>query len=314
MSPEPRRVIISGMEPRIDPKVDFAFKHVFGREQNERLLISLLDAVLQPPPGQQIISLELLNPFNEKESLDDKPTVLDIKARDQSGRQFNVEMQMLAYGAFRQRALYYWARLYHSQLKEGDDYPVLRPTIAVCFVDTPLFRELSDYHLIFELRERRHQTLFTDQMAVHILELSRFSKPVHELTTSLDRWLYFLRHAEHLDADALPEPLNVPEVRWALGDLVMISQSDRERELYESRLKMRRDINTALAEADEAAETRGREKGRKEIQIARIQSLQRLLRQEISPPESLQSLSFAELEDLAVQLERQLDARLANGS
>jgi hypothetical protein len=32
----------------IDPKVDYAFKRLFGREQNVALLISLLNAVLQP--------------------------------------------------------------------------------------------------------------------------------------------------------------------------------------------------------------------------------------------------------------------------
>ena len=91
---------MSGMKTHTDPKVDYAFKHVFGREQSKPALMSLLDAVLQPAAGQNIASIELLNPFNEKEALDDKLSILDIKARDQSGRQFNVEMQMLAYGAF----------------------------------------------------------------------------------------------------------------------------------------------------------------------------------------------------------------------
>src|SRR5437870_7611233 len=130
------------MIPRIDPKVDFAFKHVFGREENKSLLIHLLHAVLQPPPQQQISTVEILNPFNDKDALDDKLSILDIKARDQSGRQFNVEMQLLCYGAFRQRALYYWARLHQGQLQEGMDYQTLRPTLAICFVDSPLFPEI----------------------------------------------------------------------------------------------------------------------------------------------------------------------------
>jgi len=99
----------------IDPKVDYAFKHVFGREANVPLLRNLLEAILQPPPEYQIQTLEILNPFNDKEALDDKLSILDIKARDQSGRQFNVEMQLLTYGAFRQRLLYYWARLHQWQ-------------------------------------------------------------------------------------------------------------------------------------------------------------------------------------------------------
>ncbi len=313
------------MKPLTDPKVDFAFKHVFGREQNKPLLISLLDAVLQPEAGQKIESLDLLNPFNDSEALDDKLSILDIKARDESGRQFNVEMQMLAYGAFRPRALYYWARLHQGQLRKGKDFRVLRPTIAVCFVDTPLFPELPDYHLIFELRERRFQTLFTDQMALHILELPKFTKAAEQLATPLDRWLFFLRHARDLDMDALPGPLDVPEVRLALGGLVMISQSKRDRELYESRQKMQRDVYTALAEAkDRGVEEglrqgiekgieKGIERGRSEGLQAHIEYLQKLMRREEMPGEQLQRLSFPELEALAARLQSELSAKLSGG-
>lgn len=228
----------------------------------------------------------------------------------------------LAYGAFRPRALYYWSRLHQGQLQEGDDYSALRPTIAVCFVDTLLFHDVSDYHLVFELRERYHQTLFTDQMAVHILELVKFNKAVSELVTPLDRWLYFLRHAEELDLENLPEALNSPELRWALGDLRMISQTDRDRELYESRLKMRRDISAALAEARQAGEAeglqkgieKGIERGRADVQIQRIHFLQRLLRREIVSKEELQARSFQDLADLAARLEDELSAKLGSGA
>jgi len=76
----------------IDPKVDYAFKHLFGREATRPILIDLLDNLLDPAPGHEIRDIELLNPFNPKEALDDKLSILDIKARDQAGRQFNVEM------------------------------------------------------------------------------------------------------------------------------------------------------------------------------------------------------------------------------
>ena len=306
------------MKPLSDPKVDYAFKHVFGREQSKPVLINLLEAVLQPAAGQQIASLELLNPFNDKEAQDDKLSILDIKARDQSGRQFNVEMQMLAYGAFRERALYYWSKLYQGQLQDGMGYHTLRPTIAICFVDTPLFKDRAEYHLVFELRERHRHILFTDQLAVHILELPKFDKAVQQLATPLDRWLFFLRHAQELDADALPEPLDVAELRWALGDLVMITQSEPDRERYESRLKMQRDVYTALAEARQEGRAEGRQEGqqegRAEARIAQIQSFQRLLRQEIMTPEQLRACSFAELESLSARLEAELNAKLANGS
>ena len=195
------------MKTQFDPKVDYAFKHVFGREESKPALVSLLNAVLQPAEGEGIASLE--------------------------------------------------------QLHQGEKWAALRPTIEVCFVDTPLVSELDDYHLTFELRERRHQTLFTDRLALHILELSRFRKDLDDLTTSLDRWLYFLRHGEDLDAEAVPMSLDVPEVRWALGDLFMISRIDPERELYEARLQERRDkaAERQALEAALAAQEAAREKG-----------------------------------------------------
>lgn len=108
-----------------------------------------------------------------------------------------------------------------------------------------------------------------------------------------------------LDAVVQPRSLDVPEVRWALGDLTMISQDAVEREHYESHLKLQRDIYTALAEKQDE----GRAEGEAKAQIRRIQSLRRLLRQ-TETSEDLKTLSLAELERLATQLEQQLDARL----
>src|SRR6266481_4894927 len=98
----------------INPTVDYAFKHLLGRESTRPLLINVLDSVLQPAPGHGIREIELLNPFNPKEALDDKLSILDIKARDQSGRQFNIEMQILAFPDYTQRILYYACKL-HQQ-------------------------------------------------------------------------------------------------------------------------------------------------------------------------------------------------------
>ena len=49
-------------------------------------VIDLTDQVLNPAPGHHIQHIDLLNPFNPKEFFDDKLSILDIKARDQSGR------------------------------------------------------------------------------------------------------------------------------------------------------------------------------------------------------------------------------------
>ena len=90
------------MIPGIDPKVDIAFKKVFGSSQNTGLTMALIDAVLQPAPWQRLVELTLLNPYSEKMSMDDKLSILDIKARDERGRMFNLEMQMVPEAAMSQ--------------------------------------------------------------------------------------------------------------------------------------------------------------------------------------------------------------------
>ena len=90
----------------------------------------------------------------------------------------------------------------------------------------------------------------------------------------------------------------------------MISRTDPDRELYEARLRERRD----KAAAQQTAETQGWAKGRAEGRAEHIQFLQRSLRQNVTSLEQLRSLSAEELANLARQLEDQLDAKLGNGS
>jgi hypothetical protein len=59
------------MVPGIDPKVDIVFKRLFGTEANADLLIDLLNAVLAFPPPGVVTAVEILNPFHDKEALDD---------------------------------------------------------------------------------------------------------------------------------------------------------------------------------------------------------------------------------------------------
>src|ERR1700761_3813037 len=96
----------------IDPKVDFAFKFVFGRDATRMLLIDMLNKVLRLTGQDKITEIELLNPFSIKDAADDKLAILDIKARDQAGRRFNIEMQMLGRSSYLQRVLYYWSGIY----------------------------------------------------------------------------------------------------------------------------------------------------------------------------------------------------------
>jgi len=301
------------MKLGVDPKVDYAFKHVFGRDATRPILIDVVDNVLQPSPGHRILDIELLNPLNPKEALDDKLSILDIKARDQAGRQFNVEMQMLALRAYDKRILYYFCKLHQQQLHEGERYGQLKPTISISFLNHVLFPQVSDYHLRFRLLEHAHHFSLTDDVEFHVFELPKFSKSLAELAGGLDKWLYFLRHAETMDLDELPTELRAPLVLRAFEELKMLTQSDLERERYEARRKAQLDQNSFLDDVEclreeirQAAREVGRQQGRREEKTGFIGFCERLLNRPQTPMEQLAALSLEDLTRLADELQKQV--------
>ncbi|MDQ6952999.1 MAG: PD-(D/E)XK nuclease family transposase [Mariprofundaceae bacterium] len=55
-------------------------------------MIALINAIVTE--ADQVVELELRNPYNVADYLADKMSILDIKACDAKGRWFNVEMQI----------------------------------------------------------------------------------------------------------------------------------------------------------------------------------------------------------------------------
>lgn len=94
---------------RINPRVDFAFKKLFGSEENKDLLLSLVNAVI----GEErpVIDLVLKNPYNLADYRAGKMSILDIKAYEEGDRWFNVEIQISEDLNFDKRAIYYWSKL-----------------------------------------------------------------------------------------------------------------------------------------------------------------------------------------------------------
>jgi len=82
-------------------------------------------------------------------------------------------------------------------------------------VDQMLFPQVDDYHLAFGLYDRKHGLCFTDRIQSHLLELPKFEQRLEELHDSKEKWLYFFRHTETMDADALPEAFQEPVYRRA---------------------------------------------------------------------------------------------------
>lgn len=175
----------------LDPTVDFVFKRIFGDERNTDVLVSFLNAIFEAADEAQVESIEILNPFLDRETLTDKMSVLDIRARTDTGNLVNIEIQLWNAGDMPKRTLYYWARLYAGQMEQGDQYHTLKKTIAINILDFNLLAG-ERWHNVFHVREDTVGLMLTDVLEVHFLELRKLREQATGLERRLVRWMLFL--------------------------------------------------------------------------------------------------------------------------
>jgi len=193
----------------VNPKNDVAFKKIFGNEQKKAILISFLNAVLNLTGEKEIQDIAILNPYQAPKIEALKYTLLDVRAKDRRGVTFIVEMQVERVIGLRKRFAYYAAKAYTSQIERGEDYPKLNQVIFIGILDFAEF-EGQPYltrHVI--LNTETYQQEITD-LEFNFIELPKFTKREEELETILDKWIYFIKHADELaviPANADAEPL-----------------------------------------------------------------------------------------------------------
>jgi len=265
----------------ITPKVDLIFKKLFGVEENKDLLISLINSIINKE--DQVEDVVILNPYNPQHCISGKLSILDIKAKSTSGQRFNIEIQVSDEGDYDKRALYYWAKLYTEQLETSNDYSALSKAIGIHILNFTSITTTDKYHNRFYMTERDTGVRYFKDIELHTIELNKFEGNTKELTelvlkikSTLDIWLAFLTKHNLLDKDNLPPELNDKNLKKALGVLDVMSLSNEEREVHDSRLNWLRIEASTLKKRYEEGRIEGK------IEIARKMLLKKLSIDEIS--------------------------------
>ena len=224
----------------VSPKVDYAFKKIFGSEESKDILISFLNAIIYN--GEKIIeSLTIINPFNPGKVMSLKDTYLDVKAVLFDNSIVVIEMQVASMSGFSKRVMYNLVKGYINQLKKGEDYLLLRPAIAVTITDFILFKNQKnqkkkvDVINTFVFKHREQNWEYPDEeLKLIFVELPKFKKSLSELETLADKWIYFLKETANLDE--IPENLGeVAEIEKALNIAHEINMTPEELEIVERR-------------------------------------------------------------------------------
>jgi predicted transposase/invertase (TIGR01784 family) len=240
----------------INPKVDYAFKKIFGSHQSEKILISFLNAIIYD--GEKIIeSLTIVNPFNPGQIISFKDTYLDVKAVLVDGSIVVIEMQVARMTAFNKRVAYNLAKAYANQLDKGEKYPLLNPAIAVTITDFILFKTTDDAINKFVFQEETKKLECLDkELRLIFVELPKFKKTLSELQGLKDKWIYFLKEAASLDG--IPESLGeVVEIEQALNIANFINMSPEELEVVENRGIAMQDERGRIAYAEQLGVAKG---------------------------------------------------------
>lgn len=255
------------MTEKITPRVDVAFKKIFGVEENKDLLISLINSIVSDE--DQVSSVTLLNPYNPKNFRDDKLSILDIKAEGVDGKRFNIEIQISDEADYDKRALYYWAKLYTEQLKAAEDYSQLAKAIGIHILNFTSIPDVKKYHNVFHIKEKETGLLYFRDLELHTIELNKFTdNPKEELSdilqkvkTSLDVWSAFLTRHDLLKVDSLPKQLDNPKLRKAITVLEVMNFTPEERESYEDHLKWLRIEANSLKKMEAKGKAEGKAEG-----------------------------------------------------
>lgn len=241
----------------LDPKLDIVFKLLFGRAENRALLTSLLDAVLEP--AAPIRSVEVQSEL-DRESVSDKGIALDLRVELANGEQVDVEMQTQPRPAGRQRALYYWARLYADQLRRGRGYDQLHRCVVVQIL---AFRELRGerFHTTFRLREIHDGQAYCEHAELHLLELPKLGQAAaRNEEPRLVGWGKFLSAVsdEQLEELAMTDSI----LRDAKAALERLSEDPDARVLAQMRDMALRAHQMELATVRSEGEAEGKAQGK----------------------------------------------------
>ena len=191
----------------LDPKNDYVFKRIFGHSGNEEITKGLLQSIIP----DKIDKIELdSNPITEKDLLDDKVGILDIKAKlndvgildikaklNDGNVNCDIEMQVIDQKDIEKRILFYWSKMYIQTLKVGEDYENLKRCIVILITDYDLdkLKEIPEYVTKWKIREEKYSKLvLTNDLELYIISLEKAKNSTKNKKEELYNWLKFINN------------------------------------------------------------------------------------------------------------------------
>ncbi|MBL7786422.1 MAG: Rpn family recombination-promoting nuclease/putative transposase [Chitinophagales bacterium] len=275
----------------VDVKNDVAFRKIFGNSKKSIVLISFLNAVLDLEGSNRISKVTIIDPYLLPRLKGEKASILDVRATDQRGRQFIVEMQVADKKGFDKRVQFYTSRDYSMQIDRGEDYPKLKPTYFIGILNFSIGFGKNYLSKHYSIEEETGQCVLSD-IQHRFIQLTKFKKKRHELASLVDKWTFFIKNAGNLDV--IPEDIEDEGLKtayqeadkhsWKKEDLIAYQNAGMREQDQKGEIELARDEGKAEAEAKAEVE---KEQLRKEAEAKEEQ-----LRKEAEAKEEQTILNF----------------------
>ena len=244
----------------LKPKIDVVF-HALFRPGNEKITKAMIEAATK----EKIESINLENnQYLVGKYPEEKLGIVDLKATLNNGTICDIEIQLADNKDTAERFLYYWSRIYTSQLVKGDKYTKLNKVIGIIIIDYPFekTKEIEELSTKWKIREvtTGKEIELTDVLELYIIELPKVREIIKkEPKNKLAQWVMFLNNPNEREVTRIMEENE--EIKEAMEELEEISKDEQLRRIAELKEKAIRDEQNGLWHAREDGIKEGLEKG-----------------------------------------------------
>ncbi|GHV35352.1 hypothetical protein FACS1894187_07880 [Synergistales bacterium] len=233
-------------------KNDIIFKMLFADPKNKDILRDFLSVVIDLPEEEYDV-IEIIDPHLRVSYADEKLGILDVHIKTKSSHQIDVEIQVSRTPYVRERIAGYAGKMLGTQLFVGEKYVEMKKVVSVIILDYNLIKDSDCFHNTYMLYDAKTQSLFTDIMEIHTLELKKLSQAINGINTTgehdeklekLILWLSLINAENEEEINMLAT--KDPYIKEACRVLGALSDSEEVRLLYESREKAIRDEQARL--------------------------------------------------------------------
>ena len=150
------------------------------------------------------------------------------------GTQVNIEVQVCKDPDMARRSLYYWAKMYGSELREGESYDKLMPAISINLMDFNAFAQYTACHHSYHICNDETKDILIDDLEMHFIELEKIRiGDIRKLRKS-ERWIAYFSH-QCSDEEREVLAMSEPAIKEAMKCEMYFTQDEKLRKRFKGK-------------------------------------------------------------------------------